>query len=418
MPPDHSAAAGEAMHRSPHARPPREAAAAVAHRQVVAVRRGSAAGRSSSAQEETPSTPPQCARPSGLRLPAAGLCPPAPPPRPLRFPDSPHIETRPAPRPPSAAQSGSTNNPLWYRPWQSFPVACQRKASLHVPFPTAAGMPRFPIPRCIAGKLTAKRSVLAQAKGTAAPASRSHRAIALGIACQSLASCSGVQSALAPAAEEAEQVATLFWVMAAGGFIIWLLVVALSLYASRRNGGPVGERAAGRLIGLGGVVLPVTVLTALLSYALWLVPSLRPFAGGEGVDLRVEIVGHQFWWEVLYHRQDGSRVISANEVRLPAGERVEFELTSSDMIHSFWIPALGGKMDLVPGRINRMSFRPTKTGTYRGQCAEFCGTSHARMAFPVVVMQPADLDAWLDERSGSSAGFGTNVEGRRVFDRE
>lgn len=279
-------------------------------------------------------------------------------------------------------------------------------------------MPRFPIPRCIAGKLTAKRSALAQAKGTAAPASRSHRAIALGIACQSLASCSGVQSALAPAAEEAEQVATLFWVMAAGGFIIWLLVVALSLYASRRNSRPVGERAAGRLIVLGGVVLPVTVLTALLSYTLWLMPSLRPFAGGEGVDLRVEIVGHQFWWEVLYHRQDGSTVVSANEVRLPAGERVEFELTSSDMIHSFWIPALGGKMDLVPGRINRMSFRPTKTGTYRGQCAEFCGTSHARMAFPVVVMQPADLDAWLDERSGSSAGFGTNVEGRRVFDRE
>src|SRR5690606_31826028 len=136
------------------------------------------------------------------------------PPTPLRFPDSPHIETRPAPRPPSAAQSGSTNNPLRHRPCHSFPVACQRNASLHVPLPTAPGLPRFPIPRCLAQSLTAKRSALAQARGTAAPASRSHRAIALGIACQSLASCSGVQSALAPAAEEAEQVATLFWVMA------------------------------------------------------------------------------------------------------------------------------------------------------------------------------------------------------------
>src|SRR5690606_3957640 len=203
-------------------------------------------------------------------------------------------------------------------PWQSFPVACQRKASLHVPLPTAAGMPRFPIPRCIAEKLTAKRSALAQAKGIAAPASRSHRAIALGIACQSLASCSGVQSALAPAAEEAEQVATLFWVMAAGGFIIWLLVVALSLYASRRKRRPVGGRAAGRRCVLGGVVSAVAVLPARLSYAPGLMPSLRPFAGGEGGDLRVEIVGHQCWWAVLYHRQDGSTVTSANEVRLPA----------------------------------------------------------------------------------------------------
>jgi len=227
-----------------------------------------------------------------------------------------------------------------------------------------------------------------------------------------------VQSALDPAGEEAEQVATLFWVMTVGGLVIWALVVALSLYASKRKGLPLAEEAAGRLILWGGVVFPVTVLTALLTYALWLMPSLRPFAGNENTSLRVEIVGHQFWWRVTYSLPDGSRVVSANEVRLPVGQRVEFELKSADMIHSFWIPALGGKMDLIPGRTNRLSLSATKIGTYRGQCAEFCGTSHARMAFPVVVMEPSDFDRWLDDRMATSEGLTMNASGRALFERE
>jgi len=180
---------------------------------------------------------------------------------------------------------------------------------------------------------------------------------------------------------------------------------------------PASEDLAGRLIIWGGVVFPVTVLTALLSYALWLMPSLRPFAGGERPSLRIEVVGHQFWWRVVYRRPDGTAVVSANEVRLPVGQRVEFELTSADMIHSFWIPALGGKMDLIPGRTNRLSLSATKVGTYRGQCAEFCGASHARMAFPAVVMEPADFDAWLDTRSRASAGLASNPDGRSLFER-
>jgi len=243
------------------------------------------------------------------------------------------------------------------------------------------------------------------------------RTVAMGLACIALGSCSGPQSALDPAGEEAQQVATLFWVMTIGGLLIWALMVLLSVYASRWKRGLVTEAGAGRLIVWGGVVFPVTVLAALLSYALWLMPSLRPFAGGEQAGLRVEVVGHQFWWRVVYHRPDGSAVVSANEVRLPVGQRVEFELTSADMIHSFWIPALGGKMDLIPGRTNRLSLLPTKAGTYRGQCAEFCGTSHARMAFPAVVMEPADFDAWLDARSQASAGLELNPDGRALFER-
>lgn len=233
-----------------------------------------------------------------------------------------------------------------------------------------------------------------------------------------LSACSGIQSALDPAGEEAVQVATLFWVMAIGAAIIWASVVALSLYASRWKRQAIPEAAAGGLIFWAGVAFPVTVLTALLAYALWLMPSLRPFSGGEQASLRIEVVGSQFWWRVVYHRAGAPGVVSANEVRLPVGERVEFSLTSADMIHSFWIPVLGGKMDLIPGRANRLSLRATKAGTYRGQCAEFCGASHALMAFPAIAMEPADFDAWLDARAGPSGGIEAASRGRDLFFRE
>jgi cytochrome c oxidase subunit 2 len=233
-----------------------------------------------------------------------------------------------------------------------------------------------------------------------------------------LSSCSGVQSALDPAGEESRQVANLFWVMVAGGLTIWVFVVVLALYASRWKRDPLREETAARVIFWGGAVLPVTVLAALLAYALWLMPSLRPFTRSSDATLRIEVTGKQFWWHVVYKRPNGISVVSANEIRLPVGERVEFALTSSDMIHSFWIPALGGKMDLIPGRQNRLSLKPTKVGLYRGQCAEFCGTSHALMAFPAIVMEGEAFDAWLNARSQPSSGVQAPGTGRALFERE
>lgn len=244
------------------------------------------------------------------------------------------------------------------------------------------------------------------------------RAAVLAAVLPALASCSGIQSALDPAGEEAAQVATLFWVMTVGGAIICAGVVILALYASRWKQDHVREDAAGRLIVWGGAVFPVVVLTALLSYAFWLMPSLRPFAGGKQAGLHVEVTGNQFWWQIVYVRPDGTRIASANEIRLPVGERVEFVLTSTDMIHSFWIPALGGKMDLIPGRTNRLSLLATRAGTYRGQCAEFCGISHALMAFPAIAMEPAEFEAWLDARALASAGVDSVPAGRDLFLRE
>ncbi len=242
--------------------------------------------------------------------------------------------------------------------------------------------------------------------------------IVIALALPLLASCSGIQSALDPAGEEAARVATLFWVMTIGGGIIWAGVIALALYASRWKRSMISETAAGHLIIWAGVVFPVAVLTGLLAYALWLMPSLRPFASEEPARLRIEVVGSQFWWRVVYHESGGSSVVSANEVRLPVGERVEFSLSSTDMIHSFWIPALGGKMDLIPGRTNRLSLLATKAGSYRGQCAEFCGISHALMAFPAIAMERPDFDAWLAARASPSAGVRPAQGGQAIFMRE
>jgi cytochrome c oxidase subunit 2 len=232
-----------------------------------------------------------------------------------------------------------------------------------------------------------------------------------------LSACTGAQSALDPAGEEASQVAQLFWAMLIGSGVIWAGVMLLALYASRWKRREFSEKSAGRLILWAGVVFPVAVLAALLSFALWLMPSLRPFAG-EQAKVQIEVTGHQFWWHVVYHRPDGTTVSSANEIRMPVGERVEFRLASADMIHSFWIPALGGKMDLIPGRINRLSLLATKPGRYRGQCAEFCGMSHALMAFPVVAMDPQDFETWLSERQAPSSGIAASGSGRALFERE
>jgi cytochrome c oxidase subunit 2 len=111
-------------------------------------------------------------------------------------------------------------------------------------------------------------------------------------------------------------------------------------------------------------------------------------------------------------------VTSANEVRLPRGQRVEFELTSPDVIHAFWIPSIAGKVDMIPGRVNRLVVEPTRTGSFRGVCAEFCGESHALMAFSAVVMEPAAFEEWLAQQAADAGAPATPVaaRGQELFD--
>lgn len=211
--------------------------------------------------------------------------------------------------------------------------------------------------------------------------------------------CDGIQSALSPAGTGATQIADLFWVMTGAAAVIWVVVLGIAVYATRVRPRPHPQRTTRLLIIGGGIVLPTIVLCALLIYGLRLMPPLRADDGG----LRIDVSGEQWWWRVTYRPTDAEPVASANEIRVPRGERIEIAVSSPDVIHSFWIPSLGGKMDMIPGRVNHLVLEPTQTGEFRGVCAEFCGTSHALMAFSVVVMEPEDFERWLDRQSEPAA---------------
>ncbi|CAN5257553.1 cytochrome c oxidase subunit II [soil metagenome] len=209
--------------------------------------------------------------------------------------------------------------------------------------------------------------------------------------CLSLAGCDGPQSALNAAGKGAEETLELLLWMAAGAGLIWIIVIGAAVYAMRAETGRLSVRAARLLIAGGGIAFPTALLFVLLVFGLRLLPE----ASAPGEDLRIAVEGERWWWRVRYEPRGGTPVASANEIRLPVGARTEFRLTTADVIHSFWIPSLGGKIDMIPGRTTRLALEPTATGVFRGVCAEFCGTSHALMAFDVVVMEQPEFDAWL-----------------------
>lgn len=213
-----------------------------------------------------------------------------------------------------------------------------------------------------------------------------------------IASCPCAASALEPAGREAERISQLFWWMTGGAAVIWLGVMALTAYASVRKTAPGSDRAAHWIV-IGGAAVPTVVLAGLLVFGLSPLPELLADAP-EGA-LRIHIHGEQWWWRVRYEAAGTQPFETANEIRIPVGEPVEFLLHSSNVVHSFWIPALGGKMDVIPGRVNRMVLHPSRTGAYRGVCAEFCGLGHARMAFEAIVLPKAEFERWLaGARSG------------------
>jgi cytochrome c oxidase subunit II len=208
------------------------------------------------------------------------------------------------------------------------------------------------------------------------------------------------QSALDTAGRDAAQIAQLFDVMTVGAVIVWALVVAIAVYAIR-SGESHSQRAANLLILGGGVALPTVVLGALLAYGLPVLPAILTPAP-EGA-LRIHVTGKQWWWRVQYMTPQGI-VETANEIRLPVNERIELQLTSPDVIHSFWVPSIAGKMDLIPGRVTRLALEPTRTGVFRGACAEYCGASHALMAFTVVVVERDEFEQWLAAQAAPAPG--------------
>lgn len=209
-----------------------------------------------------------------------------------------------------------------------------------------------------------------------------------------------MQSALAPGGPAAQAIASLATVLAVGAAVILVLVMALLAYGALS--GPRRVHTGLWVVG-GGIVFPVAVLSALLVYDRGLSHALSAPPPPDAP--RIEVEGRQWWWEVRYAAGVAGRdvVVTANEIHLPVGTAVDLVLTTPDVIHSFWVPSLAGKVDMVPGRRNRLTIQADRAGIYRGQCAEFCGVQHARMALLVVAAPPAEFEGWLAREAAPAA---------------
>lgn len=225
----------------------------------------------------------------------------------------------------------------------------------------------------------------------------------------SLTACNRHQSTLSPFGEEADAVRMITIVLVVGAIVIAAAMALLMRHAVRAPEGRLTLKGGMTLVlWLGGIV-PTIVLFSLL---LWSLPVMRPHPVAPR-DLRIAVAGEQFWWRVRYAPSGGQPVETANEIRVPVGRTVDLALQGGDVIHSLWIPGLAGKMDMIPGRTNHLVVRATRAGRYRGVCAEFCGLSHALMAFDVVAMEPAAFDRWLAEQARPA--IATTAPGERLF---
>ncbi len=200
----------------------------------------------------------------------------------------------------------------------------------------------------------------------------------------------------------------LMWFLIAISLLVIALTVVLLLGGMFRG----RMRSADSLPGLvplvhdrGGatwiIVGVALTIPALLASSVWTVVTLANVSSpprGEST-LRLQVVGHQWWWEVRYLSDEPFRRLrTANEIHVPTGKPIEVELISSDVIHSFWIPALNGKTDVIPGQRNTTWFEADRPGIYRGQCAEYCGRQHAHMGMEVIAQSPDEFRAWQDHQ--------------------
>ena len=193
-----------------------------------------------------------------------------------------------------------------------------------------------------------------------------------------------MQSILSAHGPAAMAITQLAWVLFVGGAAILLAVLALTAYAVYARPAWLARE---RFVVSAGIAFPVAALSVLLAY----VYAIGAPQGAQSeTSLRIEVIGEQWWWRVRYPGFE-----TANEIRIPAGQPVELILRSADVIHSFWVPNLAGKVDMIPGRENRLRLTAAKPGEFRGQCAEFCGGPHAKMALHVIAESTERFEAWL-----------------------
>jgi cytochrome c oxidase subunit 2 len=207
---------------------------------------------------------------------------------------------------------------------------------------------------------------------------------------------------LDPQGPVSQAMADLWWLMLGLGGVVFVTVVvvlALGLFRRRppaeQETGPERRNAFGRWFVVGGVVAPLVILLVVFGATVRAVQSVPTTAPPEA--LVIEVVGHQFWWEVRY---PDAGVTVTDELHLPVGRPVNLQLSSADVIHSFWVPALAGKLDLLPDHPNTLVLEADQPGVHRSRCAEFCGLEHTKMVLTVVAEPEEQFAAWVAERRG------------------
>lgn len=212
-----------------------------------------------------------------------------------------------------------------------------------------------------------------------------------------LTGCSGPFSTLDPAGPSATYASWMWWGMAIPFTVILIAVVGLWLYAMFRPARTWNDEEARRvqhrwILG-GGLALPLVSITLILIFGIPLGNRMLPLED-DSEAVQIHVTGHQWWWQVRY---PDTNIELRDQLYIPAGVPIHVHLTSADVIHSFWVPRLGGKLDMIPGHTNVLLLQADEPGEYRGQCAEFCGRDHAHMQFVVTALPPEAYDAWLEE---------------------
>jgi cytochrome c oxidase subunit 2 len=226
-----------------------------------------------------------------------------------------------------------------------------------------------------------------------------------------------VQSVLAPAGRQASTIHDLWVLMLWVSTIVFVLTMAFVVAAcargirrERHHGPASSDRTLARAVAI-AVGVTVVILFGLLVASVWTGRSVASLHAWSAVT--IEVTGHQWWWEIAYDDAVPSRrVVTANELHVPVHRPVVLKVTSRDVIHSFWVPQLQGKRDLIPGYTTAIWLKADQPGIYRGQCAEFCGLQHAHMAFDVVAEPEPDFERWLDGMRQAAPAPHTDAERR------
>jgi cytochrome c oxidase subunit 2 len=233
-----------------------------------------------------------------------------------------------------------------------------------------------------------------------------------------LAGCGGNQNTLAAKSHPQHEIATVFWVTLAVSCVGFGIIVFLLFLGWLRKSKPSlpggGQERAATVVVIGmGVALPIALLVALFVWSdLFVIKSTAAPAPGS-TAMTIHVIGHQWWWEARYA---GTNVVTANEIHIPVRTRVDVELTTADVIHSFWVPELNRKTDMIPGIVNRQLLIADVPGVYRGQCSEFCGLQHAHMTVAVIAQPRAQFDGWLARQEQPAAA--STSRGAEIFQRE